>query len=152
MSALFLSLPLLWAQAVAPAAAPAPAPAVQPIAPETFVSLMKFVLWSDPTLTSDDLFGGVLTWLKAMSLVCLVCWIAAWLFTGVKQGIVGRGRWFDYFGLVALVLTPVSVMIRVLESVKRMPVYSIASVPVSALMFFTVVVCYFIWAEVGLAR
>jgi hypothetical protein len=152
MSALFLSLPLLWAQAVAPAAAPAPAPAVQPIAPETFVSLMKFVLWSDPTLTSDDLFGGVLTWLKAMSLVCLVCWIAAWLFTGVKQGIVGRGRWFDYFGLVALVLTPVSVMIRVLESVQRMPVYSIASVHVSTLMFVTVVVCYFIWAEVGLAR
>jgi uncharacterized membrane protein YhdT len=148
MSALFLSLPLLWAQAPAPVAAPA----ARPIAPETFISLMKFVLWSDPTLTSDDLFGGLLTWVKAISLVCLVCWVAAWLLTGVKQGIVGKGRWFDYFGLIALVLTPVSVMIRVLESVKRMPVYSIASVPVSSLLFVTMVVCYFIWAEVGLAR
>ncbi len=33
-----------------------------------------------------------------MSLVCLVCWVVSWLVTGVKQGIVGRGRWFDYFG------------------------------------------------------
>ena len=91
-------------------------------------------------VTSDDLFGGVLTWLKAISLVCLVCWVASWLLTGVKQGIVGRGRWFDYFGVAALVLTPVSVMIRVLESVKRLPVYSIASVPVSTLLFVTLVV------------
>jgi uncharacterized membrane protein YhdT len=161
MSALLLSLPLLWAQAVGPAAAPAVPPAAAPVAaaaqpvpitPETFVSLMRFVLWSDPTLTSDDLSGSGLTWLKVMSLVCLVSWIAAWLLTGVKQGIVGKGRWFDYFGLAALVLTPVTVMIRVLESVKRMPSYSIASVPVSTLLFLTLVVCYFIWAEVGLAR
>ncbi len=152
MSALLLSLPFLWAQVVTPAPAPAPVPAMRPIAPETIINLMKFVLWSDPTLTSNDLFGAVLTWLKAISLVCLVCWIAAWLFNGVKQGTVGRGHWFDYFGVVALVLTPVSVMVRVLESVKRLPVYSIASVPISTLLFVTLVVCYFIWAEVGLAR
>ena len=160
MFALLLSLPLLWAQAPGPAAAAAPgvAPAAVaaaqpvPITPETFVTLMRFILWSDPTLTSDDLLGSLLTWLKVMSLLCLVSWVGAWLLTGVKQGIVGRGRWFDYFGAAALILTPVSVMIRVLESVKRMPVYSIASIPVSSLMFLALVICYFVWAEVGLAR
>ena len=58
-----------------------------PFTRETLVRLMWFVLWSDPAVTSDDLLGGFLTWLKAMSLVCLVCWVAAWLVTGVKQGI-----------------------------------------------------------------
>jgi uncharacterized membrane protein YhdT len=144
MSALLLSLPLLWAQA--------PAPAAPPIARETMIRMMWLILWSDPAATSEDLFGAVLTWLKALSLVCLVCWVAAWLLKGVKHGIVGRGRWFDYFGLVALVLTPITVMIRVLESVKRLPVYSIAKLPVSTILFLTLVVCYFIWAEVGLVR
>ena len=54
--------------------------------------------------------------------------------TGVKQGLVGRGRWFDYIGVAALVLTPITVMVRVLESVKRLPVYSIARLPVSTLL------------------
>ena len=121
------------AQLVGPTVPRPPAPVLPPISPATALNLMKFILWSDPTLTSNDLFGAVLTWVKAMSLVCLVCWIAAWLFTGIKQGVVGRGRWFDYFGVAALVLTPLSVMIRVLESVKRLPVYSIAGVPVSTL-------------------
>ena len=60
--------------------------------------------------------------------------------TGVKQGMIGRGHWFDYFGLAALILTPVTVMIRVLESVKRLPVYSIASIPVSSLLLIAFVV------------
>ncbi len=43
-------------------------------------------------------------------------------------------------------------MIRVLESVKRLPVYSIGPIHVSTLLFVTMVVFYVIWAEVGLAR
>ena len=146
MAALSFSFPLLWAQAPAPVVPP------QMIDPQTIIRLLWFVLWSDPTVTSPDLFGGVLTWLKALSLVCLVCWVASWLLTGVKQRIVGTGYWFDFIGVAALILTPVTVMIRVLESVKRLPVYSIGSVHVSTLLFVTMVVLYVIWAEIGLAR
>jgi hypothetical protein len=148
MSAFYSSFPWLWAQAQAATAA---APAV-PFSRESIIRLLWFALWSDPTITSNDLVGGMLTWLKAMSLVCLVCWVAGWLVTGIKQGIVGRGRWFDYFGLAALILTPVTVMVRVLESVKRLPTYSIARVPVSSLMVIGFVVLFAIWAEVGMAR
>jgi hypothetical protein len=147
MSALF-SIPLLWAQAQGPQAA---APAL-PISYQTLLRLYWFVLWSDPTMTAGGITGGILTWLKALGLVCLVCWVASWLLSGVKQRIVGIGHWFDFFGVLALILTPVTVMIRVLESVKRLPVYSIARVNVSTLLFVTMAVCYVIWAEVGLAR
>ena len=93
---------------------------------------MKWLfLLSDPAVTSNDLAGGLLTWLKAISLICLVCWVASWLVTGVKQGLIGRGRWFDYIGIAALLLTPVTVLVRVLESVKRLPIYSVAGLPVS---------------------
>ena len=30
------------------------------------------------------LVGGLLTWLKAISLICLVCWVVSWLVIGVK--------------------------------------------------------------------
>ncbi len=146
MSALLFSLPLFWRRAPAPVA---PAP---PFNPQTLVRLLWFILWSDPTVTSGDLMGGILTWVKALGLVGLLCWVTAWLLTGVKQRALGTGRWFDYFGLAALVLTPLSVMIRVLESVKRLPVYSIGSVSVSTLLVLTMVVFYVIWAEFGLAR
>ena len=86
-------------------------------------------------MTTPDLFGGVLTWLKAISLVCLVCWVASWLVTGIKQGRIGRGQWYDYIGVAALVLTPLAVMMRVTESVKRIPVYLVYSASVSSSAF-----------------
>ena len=104
------------------------APPALPFSFQTLLRLYWFVLWSDPTITAGGISGGILTWLKALGLVCLVCWVASWLLSGVKQRIVGTGRWFDYFRSARAVLTPVTVMIRVLESVKRLPVYSIGSV------------------------
>jgi hypothetical protein len=151
MSALLLSFPLLWAQAVQPPA-PAPPLPVIPFTRETLIRLNWLVLWSDPAVTNNDLTGALLTWLKAISLVCLVCWVVSWLVMGVRQGVVGRGRWFDYLGLAALILTPITVMVRVLESVQRLPVYSIAGIPVSTLMVFAFVLLFALWAEVGIAR
>ncbi len=153
MTALYLSLPMLWAQAPAPAAAAAAANApVVPFTREALAAFSWLVLWSDPTITSNDLTGGMLTWLKAISLVCLVCWVASWLLIGVKQGLIGRGQWFDYLGVAALILTPLTVMLRVLESVKRVPIYSVASMPVSSLLVIAFSLLFVIWAEIGLAR
>ncbi len=112
---------------------------------------MWLVLWSDPARTSEDLIGGFLTWIKALSLVCLVCWVAAWLLTGVKQGLIGKGRWTDYLGVAALVLTPIAVMLRVLESVKRIEVHTIQSMPISSLMVIGCALLFAFWAELGLA-
>ena len=109
-------------------------------------------LLSDPAATSNNLLGGLLTWLKVISLICLVCWVVSWLVIGVKQGLVARGRWFDYIGLVALILTPATVLIRVLESVKRLPVYYIAGLPVSTTLVLLFTILYMIWAEIGIAR
>ena len=40
-----------------------------------------------------------------------------------RSAIVGRGDWYDYVALAALMITPLTVLLRVLESIKRMPVY-----------------------------
>ena len=40
---------------------------------------------------TDDLVGGLLTWLKAISLICLVCWVVSWL-VDRRQGAGRRPR------------------------------------------------------------
>ena len=74
---------------------------------------------------STTSIGGMLTWVKVVSLFCLLGWVAPGWSPASRQRLIGRGRWFDYLGVAALVLTPITVMVRVLQSVKRLPVYSI---------------------------
>ena len=45
---------------------------------------------------------------------------------------MAQGHWYDFLGLAALVLTPVAVMMRVLEDAKRIPVYKLAGYLVDA--------------------
>jgi hypothetical protein len=142
----FIQLPMLWAQA---AAANPPGPS---ITVDQLVRLKWLYLWSDPAAMSSDLVGGILTWLKAVSLFALVCWVVSWVVIGLKERVVGLGKWYDYFGVAAVVLTPLTVMIRVLELEKRIPVYSLFSVPVGTIAALLCIVCYAIWAEVAIAR
>jgi ABC-type transport system involved in multi-copper enzyme maturation permease subunit len=150
----FTFLPLLWAQAnpanaaqaAAAAAAPAPAPA-----PPGFVTKWLYLL-GDPSMTLMGLAGGALTWIKAIALLCLVSWVGSWLVIAVKERVVGNGKWYDYLGLIGLILTPVAVLIRVLETVEKIPVYSVSSVPVVALIGFAGVLLLLFWVEIAIWR
>src|SRR5262245_4852684 len=87
------------------AANPAPVlPALPPIPPGQMNVLAWLYLSGDPTVSTNDLRGGLLTWLKAVSLLCLVGWVISWLVIGIKERVVGRGRWYDYLGVAALIL------------------------------------------------
>jgi len=152
MSALF-SWPVLWAQAVN---APVPnAAAVKPpqinISQEWLAALKWLYLWGDPTVRTNDLMGGVLTWLKAMGLICLISWLFYWLVVGLKERVVGRGRWYDYLGLLAIILTPLFVLIRELESAKRIAVYTIPylSLGLPGFVALLCIVLYVIWIEIA---
>ncbi len=88
------------------------------------------LLWSDPLSHPTTSFGGVLTWLKAISLVCLVCWVRRWLVTGVQGGddrpgplvrLSGGGRPDSDAGRPSWSGS--------WSPCKRIPVYSIASIP-----------------------
>ena len=100
----------------------------------------------------DSLVGGVLTWFKVISLLCLVCWVAAWLIIGVKERIIGQGRWFDYVGLAGVILTPIAVMLRVLEEANRITAYRVGGYSVTTVAAGLCVLCFFIWAEVATWR
>ena len=157
MSALsYFTLPLLWAQANPANANPPPVQVPRlPFNPEWVTTFKWLYLLGDPTFTTNDIMGGILTWLKAISLICLLIWIAYWTVVGLTERVVGSGRWFDYIGLAALILTPLVVMLRVLESVQRIPAYLVPfgpSLHVTTLLTLLCAILYVAWIEVAIAR
>lgn len=142
----FVSLPLLWAQA---ATADSAAEAIPPLIRKT---LFWLFLYGEPSFTVPGLLGGWLTWVKAVGLLCLVCWLGSWLVTAVKERVVGDGRWYDFVALAGLILTPITVLIRVLETLKVMPTRSIGNMPVVALLGFLCAFLFLIWVEAGVWR
>jgi hypothetical protein len=153
MSAFFTSWPFMWAQANAANAANAAANPVPGLSPRAIVALMWVYLASNPSISvRDSLLGGVLMWIKAISLICLVCWVVSWLIIGVKERIIAQGRWYDYLGVLGAILTPVSVMLKVLEDAKRIAPYRVAGYSLTSVAAIACIVCFVIWAEIATVR
>ncbi|OJW17782.1 MAG: hypothetical protein BGO49_26645 [Planctomycetales bacterium 71-10] len=136
----FLIPPLLWAQAATP-----PPPA----SPAVRNALLWLYLAGDTSLAIPGLIGALLTWAKIIGLVALVGWVGSWVATAVKERYVGVGRWYDYLGLLALVLIPLTVFVQVMQTEKWIRAVSIAGTPLASLMGYVAVVSLAIWALVG---
>lgn len=141
-----LALPLLWAQAGAgnPAAGDVPRWLRN--------TLLWLFLYGEPAFQTSGLVGGWLTWIKAISLLCFVSWIGSWLIKAIKEGYLGRGRWYDFVALAAALMIPVTVLVRTLEATKQLPVYVVGSVPLAALVAYLALLVLALWVEVGLWR
>ncbi len=141
-----LALPLLWAQTGAgnPAAGEVPRWLRN--------TLLWFFLYGEPMFQTGGLLGGWLTWIKAISLLCFIGWIGSWLVKAIKEGFLGRGRWYDFVALAAMLMIPATVLVRTLESIKQLPVYTAGSVPIAALITYFALLMLVLWAEFGLWR
>ncbi len=127
--------------------------ALPPAVSETVLTALAWTyVAGDPGYTAKGLLGGFLTWLKAVSLLCLVAWVISWLVVGVKERVIGKGGWVDYVFLAALILTPLTVMLRVLESVEKLPSYKIGPVGLTALSALLCLLLYAVWVEVAIWR
>jgi hypothetical protein len=149
MSAFLTWWPVFWAQANNVANNPV----VPRLSQRAMIAIQWLFLASDPSVgVRDSLLGGALTWIKAIGLICLVCWVVSWLIVGIKERIIAQGRWFDYLGLAAAVLTPASVALKVLEDSQRMARYRIGTYPLTTLAAIVCIVLFVAWAEIATLR
>ncbi len=147
MSAFFTSWPFVWAQT---SAANAPTLA---ISARTYLAILWLFLASDPSVsTRESLAGGILTWIKAVGLICLVCWVFSWLMKGIKERIIAQGRWYDYLGLAGAILTPIAVLVKVLADAQRIPRYRIGGYPMSVAAAIVCIALFASWAEIATAQ
>jgi hypothetical protein len=141
-----VALPLLWAQG---AASPPGAPPI----PQWLLSLLGWLfLYGDFQFTARGLLGGWLTWVKVLSVVCLLGWTGSWLVTAIKERYLGRGRWYDFVAFVALLLIPAARLLATLESSNVSSALKIGSMPVAALLTYLALLTLVMWVEIGLWR
>jgi hypothetical protein len=115
-------------------------------------TLFWFFLYGEPTFTVPGLLGGWLTWIKAIAFLCLVGWVGSWLVTAIKERVVGDGKWYDYVAVAGLVLLPITMLVRVLETQKVMPARSVANTPIVLLLGYLCFLLLLIWFEMGIWR
>ncbi|MGE3821547.1 MAG: hypothetical protein AB7I30_19215, partial [Isosphaeraceae bacterium] len=140
MSALsYLSFPVLWAQANA-----------SPLPPSLRTALVWLQAFGEPTVTIPGFFAGPLIWLKVVSLFCLLGWIGSWLATAIRERNVGKGSWIDIAALVAVVGVVGTMLLRVLETSGRIPIYKIAGIYTVTLLASICVTLLFLWIETAI--
>src|SRR3954451_4688753 len=81
-------------------------------------------LFGEPAVSIPGLLGGLITWIKVISLFCLLGWVVSWLVTALKERKVARGSWMDIAALAAVVGGAGTMLIRVLETTGRLSVLS----------------------------
>lgn len=136
------ALPFLVAQAGAPGGAS-----------RLDIALIWVRVIGDPTITLPNLWGAALLWLKVVSLLCLVTWVASWVATAIKEWTSGGVRWLDYVALGGLLIGVAAAALQVLEQTKRIQVYKVAgTVYLDTLLALIAGGILFLWVEAALWR
>ncbi len=110
------------------------------------------ILLGDPGLTIPGILGGVLLWVKVVSLLCLITWVAGWVSSALKDWTMGRFTWLDYGALGAIILGISAAALQILEQTQRIKVYKIANIYSHDLLALIAIVILFLWVESGLWR
>ncbi len=151
----FFSSFLVWAQTPSttmPSIPPVPAPPPLPYTGQQLAILQWLRLFGDPLITTGSDIGGLLTWLKTLALLSLVCWIGSWLVTAFKERTIGQGKWFDYLFFAAFVLTPVAVLLRELETSEKIGHHLVGNIPLPSFLGFLAAGLFIVWLEIGIWR
>lgn len=125
-------------------------------------SLRAVINWlfvfGEPTntiLASDVwtmLLSGLITWLKVVSLLCLLGWLLSWVAAALKERQVARGSWLDIAALVALVGGAGTMLLKVMEDTHRIPVYKLGGFYTVNLMTAACLTVLFLWIETAIWR
>jgi ABC-type transport system involved in multi-copper enzyme maturation permease subunit len=138
----FLSLPLIFAQAQNNAAG---------FATRWRATLEWLLVLGEPTATLAGLIGGLLTWLKIVSLFCLLGWVLSWITTAFKERTAARAKWLDIAALIAVAAGLVALTLRVMEYSHRVErPFMIGDVSLAAAIGSAAGFVLFVWLEATL--
>src|SRR4051794_28720382 len=107
-------------------------------------------LFGEPAISIPGLLGGLITWVKVISLFCLLGWTVSWLTAALKERRVARGTWLDIAALVAVIGGLGTVLLRVLETTGRLSAVNLGPVPLVTLLALVCGGVVFLWVEAGL--
>jgi hypothetical protein len=133
------SVPLVWSQMT-----------LQRIPNWLRPTISWLFLFGEPAVSIPGLLGGLITWIKVISLFCLLGWVGSWLVTALKERRIARGSGTDIAALAAVVGGAGIMLIRVLETTGRLSVLRLGPISLVALLALACGGVVFLWVEAGL--
>lgn len=130
------SLPLLWAQAGSSG---------PPTWSHPYIRWMA--VWGDPSVTIEGPWGQIITFLKIVGLFSLLGWIAGWAIGARRDRNVPRAPWLDWVAVASLLGLGVSVALGVLQTTKRIGVFSVGGLTLPALVSIPFFLALLAWVE-----
>ena len=107
----------------------------------------RLLLLGEPTLTLPGPFGALFTWIKVLSLFCLMGWVFAWVTSALKERSITRPQLLDVAALVALFGCLVPLMLSVLESTGRLKLPLVGGISPATLLALVFGLVIFAWVE-----
>ena len=130
---------LIWAQAGLPSV------------PAGWLATLKWLfVFGEPSVTDNGngvAIGGLITWVKVVSLFALLAWLLSWVVTAYRTREKTRGDWLDIAALVATLGCLAAVVLNVLQSTGRIKPASIAGFSVSTSIALACGAVILLWTE-----
>jgi ABC-type transport system involved in multi-copper enzyme maturation permease subunit len=108
------------------------------------------LIFGEPGDTIPGLLGGLITWVKALGLFCLVAWVSSWVITALKERKAARTRPLDVAALVALIGGLLSVLLAVSQAQEKARPLVLAGQPVASLLGIACMAVLLAWVETTL--
>jgi hypothetical protein len=104
-------------------------------------------VWGDPSVTIEGPLGQLITFLKIVGLFALLGWIAGWAIGARRDRHVPKAPWLDVVALVSVIGLFVSVSHGVLQSTKRIGVFTFGGLTLPALVALPFCLALIVWVE-----
>jgi hypothetical protein len=105
-----------------------------------------FVL-GEPGISIPGVAGGLITWVKVVSLFALLAWLVSWVVSAYKTRTKARADWLDIASLVALLGCVAAVVLNVLQNTGRLKASTIQGLSISTVVALACGVVILLWTE-----
>ena len=119
-----------------------------PGVPAGWVPTLKWLfVFGEPGVSIPGVTGGLITWIKVVSLFALLAWLLSWVVAAYKSREKSRGDWLDIAALVATLGCLAAVVLNVLQTTGRIKSASISGYSVSTIIALACGAVILLWTE-----
>ncbi len=119
-----------------------------PGVPAAWAPAVKWLfVFGEPGVSIPGVAGGLITWVKVISLFALLAWVLSWVLSTYRTRVKARADWLDLAAAVALLGCVGSVVLNVLQSTGRIDPATIRKVSVSTWIAIACGSVILLWTE-----
>ena len=119
-----------------------------PGVPAWLVPTIKWLfVFGEPGVSTNDTFGGFITWLKVVGLFAFIGWLLSWVVAAFRTRERSKADVLDIAAVVALLGSLLSVVLNVLQTTGQLQTLSVRGTSIPSLIALSCGAVILIWTE-----